>query len=126
MDTNGKVLSLAAVGLVTCVNGCAPQPRLENEPNIVADMRPEAVMVATGRGASDLKCQTTSAAVVDEMPIVEPQDEGWFESPSRARYTVAISGCGRQATYSVSCSERGQQCISSEEYEAVTADHRTR
>jgi predicted nucleic acid-binding Zn ribbon protein len=89
----------------------APPPR----GTLVDEMRPEAVTAAERRGSMDLGCATATSRVLQEAPIQEPQGTGWYEPPTRARYLVEISGCGKQATYSIACSDRGKQCISSDE-----------
>jgi hypothetical protein len=69
------------------------------------------VLAAQQRGASELDCPGATAEVLSKETIQEPQGTGWDEPPRRAEYTVAVFGCGKRTTYSVSCDKRQKGCV---------------
>jgi len=75
-------------------------------------MQPDAVRAAQGRASSALGCPSVAAEVLTKETIQESQITGWSETPHRAEYTIGVSGCGKRATYSVSCDNHqgGAQC----------------
>jgi hypothetical protein len=76
-------------------------------PQQLADkLQPSALRAAQQRGAADLGCPAATADVVSKETIQEAQGTGWYESPHRAAYTVAVAGCGKDTTYSVACGDR--------------------
>jgi hypothetical protein len=89
-----------------CVAGTL-QEKTEGGPAQLADtLQPEAVKVAQQRGASDLGCPTAATEVLRQETIQEVQTTGWYEPAHRAAYNVAVSGCGKRATYAVACDDR--------------------
>jgi hypothetical protein len=88
------------------VGACASAPEPE-EP-----LRPQAALAAQQRGASELACPSATSQVVRGETLQEPQGTGWYERPHRAEYTVNVSGCGKQTTYSVACDDRSKtHCV---------------
>ena len=69
-------------------------------------LQPSALRAAQQRGATELGCPAATANVVSKETIQEAQGTGWYESPHRAAYTVAVAGCGKHTTYSVACDDR--------------------
>jgi hypothetical protein len=82
---------------------CASQP-LEDA------LQPSAVKVAQERGASELGCPAATTEVVSKHAIEEPQTNGWYAFPRSAEYRIAVSGCGKQATYLVACNKFKSAC----------------
>jgi hypothetical protein len=66
-------------------------------------MQPEAVRVAQQLGSSEIACSAAASELLAKATIEEPGATGWYEFPHKAKYTVRISGCGKQQTYSVAC-----------------------
>jgi hypothetical protein len=48
----------------------------------------------------------TTTEVLRQETIEEPQGTGWYERAHRAAYSIAVSGCGKRATYAVACDDR--------------------
>jgi len=101
--TRSLTFSLLAVPALFC--GCAsgPQP--------AEALRSGAVTAAQQRGATELGCPAATAEVLSQQTIEEPQGTGWYETPHRAGYTVAVSGCGKRTTYAVTCDDRQKGCV---------------
>lgn len=98
-------LSVTTMWAVLCA--CAAQKDLKEE------MEPDAVKAAQEHGASQFACPATTAQVQSANTIEEPQGTGWYEPPRHAEYTIAVSGCGKGATYSVVCDSRNKDCVAS-------------
>lgn len=105
----GRLLTLtgapAAVAAVAMLGACASEPELSEQ------MQPDAVKAAQQHGSSEFACPVVSAEVVSRKTIEEPQGTGWYQPPRRAEYTVAVSGCGKQTTYLVSCDSLRKGCV---------------
>jgi hypothetical protein len=87
-------LGAVAVSAIDCAEAAV---------SIADAMQPEAVRVAESRGVSELACPTAASEVLMKQTLEEPGTTGWYEPPHNAKYTVRISGCGKQETYSVAC-----------------------
>ena len=98
------LVAICAPALVATQIGCASMHQPDEA------LLPAALAVAQQRGATELGCSTTTAEVKSKRTIEEPQATGWFEPPHRAAYTVAVAGCGQQATYAIGCDDREKQC----------------
>jgi hypothetical protein len=103
ITTPSFAFGLLAISALFC--GCA------SEPQPAEALLPGALRVAQQRGATELGCQSATAQVTNKETIQEPQGTGWYESPHRAEYTVAVSGCGKHATYAVACDDRQKDCV---------------
>ena len=103
--TNRMILGVAIVALVIWIAGCASPPAMVDE------LTPSAVQAAQRRGASELDCSTATSAVIHQEMPEEPQSARWYAPAARAHYTIATSGCGKEAMYRVTCDERSRQCI---------------
>jgi hypothetical protein len=66
-------------------------------------LQPEAVRLAQQRGAADLGCPAATTEVLKQATLEETQTTGWIEASHRAVYSIAVSGCGKHATYGVAC-----------------------
>jgi hypothetical protein len=76
-------------------------------PLLLADkLQPQAVGVAQQRGAADLGCPAATTQVLRKETIEDGQTTGWSEIPHLAAYSIAVSGCGKRATYAVACDDR--------------------
>ena len=105
--------SVACDERTSCVAGAASTASPSPPPPQLADtMQPDAVRAAQGRASSALGCPSVAAEVLTKETIQESQITGWSETPHRAEYTIGVSGCGKRATYSVSCDNHqgGAQC----------------
>jgi hypothetical protein len=92
------------------VSTASPPP---SSPQLADKMQPAALRTAQGRASSVLGCPSVTAEVLTKETISEAQITGWHEAPHRAEYTIGVSGCGKHATYSVSCDNQraGAECI---------------
>jgi len=95
----------SAVAVSAMLWACASQQELVDE------LQPDAIKAAQQYGSSQFACPAATAEVLRKETIQEPQGTGWYEPPHRAEYTVAVSGCGKRATYSVACDNRQKGCI---------------
>jgi hypothetical protein len=103
-----RVLTRPSATIMCAVlSACASQKDLKEQ------MQPDAVKAAQEHGASQFACPAATAQVQSASTIEEPQGTGWYELPHRAAYIVAVSGCGKSATYSVACDDRQKGCIAS-------------
>ena len=98
-----KLFALSAATLAAVLFGCASQP-LEDT------LQPSAVRAAQQRGAAALGCPEATGEVLSKHTGQEPQGNRWFEAPRRTEYTVAVSGCGKQTTFSVACNGSQNAC----------------
>ena len=73
-------------------------------------LQPEAVKVAQSRGAEELGCPAAEAQVSRRKVVEEGATTGWSDVPSRAEYTVIVSGCGKQKTYLATCNRWQKKC----------------
>jgi hypothetical protein len=73
-------------------------------------LQPSAVKVAQERGASELGCPAATTEVISKHAIEEPQTNGWYEFPRSAEYSIAVSGCGKQTAYLVTCNKYKSAC----------------
>jgi len=80
----------------------------EGATQLADKLQPDAVRVAQQRGAADLGCSTTTSEVLRQETIEEVQTTGWYEPPRRAVYSIAVSGCGKRATFAVACDNQKQ------------------
>jgi len=88
------------------VQAAAPPPR-----QFADELQPGAVQVARERGAAELECPAAAAQVLRQNTIEEPVTTGMYTPPYRAEYTVSVSGCGKGATYSVTCDDHRNRCV---------------
>jgi hypothetical protein len=95
--------ALRALATTAILFGCASQPLEEK-------LQPSAVEAAQQRGVSELACPEASTQVLSKRAVEEAQSTGWYEAPRRAEYTVGVSGCGKQATYLVTCNRFHSAC----------------
>lgn len=77
---------------------------------MLGKLQPEALRVAQARGAGELGCVGAGAQVLKREVVEEGATTGWSDIPSRAEYTVAVSGCGKQRTYLVTCDRWKESC----------------
>jgi hypothetical protein len=105
---------LSALSVLALVCACATQRDLAER------LQPEAIKAAQEHGGSQFACPATTAEVLSQKTLEEPQGTGWYEPPRRAEYTVAIAGCGKRETYSVACDSRNDKCIASSPASAAT------
>jgi hypothetical protein len=85
-----------------CVAGTV-QKQEGGRPQLADKLQPDAVRVAQQRGAADLGCPAATTEVLRQATLEELQTTGWSEAPHRAAYSIAVSGCGKRATYAVAC-----------------------
>jgi len=107
--TSGSVrpcCALSTVALCAILLGCSEVP-------VVEALQPHAVRVAQERGASQLECPAATTEVLAKQPIEEATTTGWYQPPHRAQYSIGVSGCGKSATYDVTCNSHGESCIAS-------------
>ena len=76
-------------------------------------LQPDALKIAQSRGAVELGCPAATGQVLKREVVEEGATTGWSDIPSRAEYTVTVSGCGKQATYLVACDRWGKGCMAS-------------
>jgi hypothetical protein len=101
-----KALTIKAVAVFATIYGCASKP-----PPAEA-LQPVAESAAQQRRAADLECPAATTEVLRQATIEEARTTGWYETPHRAAYSTAVSGCGKRATYPVACDERQKSvCI---------------
>ena len=80
-------------------------------PRQLADeLQPNATQAAQQRGSKELDCPAATVTVMRKETIEEAQTTGWYESPHRAGYSVAVTGCGKQTTYLVACNNKSKRC----------------
>ena len=103
MPMNKSCAFASAVTMTATLFGCASQP-------VEEELQPTALKVSQQRGASELGCPAATAEVLSKRAIQEAQSTGWYESPRRAEYTVAVAGCGKQTTYLVTCAKFRSAC----------------
>jgi hypothetical protein len=89
-----------------CVAGTLQKKTEGGPPQLADKLQPDAVRVAQQRGAADLGCPAATTEVLRQETIQEAQTTGWYETPHRAAYSVAVAGCGKRATYTVACDDR--------------------
>jgi hypothetical protein len=113
--------------LVTCdklgVCNAAPvsSAKTGSAPRTLADdLEPNAIQAAQQRGSKELECPAATATVTRKQTIEEAQTTGWYESPYRAGYAVAVTGCGKQTVYAVECDKRGNGCATGRLQQAAT------
>lgn len=119
--------------LVTCdkrrVCNAAPvsSAKTGSAPRTLADeLVPNAIQAAQQRGSQELECPGATATVSRKQTIEEAQTTGWYESPHRAGYTVAVTGCGKQTAYLVECDNHRTDCATGRLQEAAqTGSQRT-
>jgi hypothetical protein len=87
---------------------------------VVETLQGSAERVAQQRGSSELQCPEATTQVLGKEAIQEPQGTGWYEPPHRAAYTVGVSGCGKQASYSVTCDDRTSGCVANTPEKALS------
>ena len=98
-----KALTIAAAAVFGLLYGCAtPLPE--------ETLRSEALSAAQQRGAAEFECPAATGQIVSQETLQEPQGTGWYEPPHRAAYEVDVSGCGKRATYSLTCDDRQRSC----------------
>jgi len=85
-----------------------PRPHAE----LADQLRPDALLAAQQRGATDFGCPAATAEVQTQQTLEEPQGTGWYTPPRRAVYEVQVSGCGMHRGYLVACdtSQKGK-CV---------------
>lgn len=88
------VLALSAAG---CASG----------PPFIDQMQPTAVAKAERRAQFEMDCPTATSEVLNRQTL-EPLA---FGGPTRAQYTVGVSGCDQRMTVDVLCSENNNQCV---------------
>jgi hypothetical protein len=79
------------------------QKKEPGQPQLADKLQPEAMRLAQQRGAADLGCPAATTEVLKQATLEEAQTTGWTEAPHRAIYSIAVSGCGKRATYGVAC-----------------------
>jgi hypothetical protein len=95
-----------------CVAGTLQKKTEGGPPQLADKLQPDAVRVAQQHGAADLGCPAATTEVLRQETIEEAQTTGWYEIPHRAAYSIAVSGCGKRATYAVACDDREKSvCI---------------
>jgi hypothetical protein len=98
-----KALRVVAAAVFACLYGCATPLPAET-------LRSEALSDAQRRGVAEFECPAATGQIVREEVLQEPQGTGWYESPHRVAYQVDVSGCGKRATYSLTCDDRQRSC----------------
>ena len=107
-----KALTIVAAAIFASLFGCAtPLP--------VETLRSVALSAAQQRGAAEFECPAATGQIVNQETLPEPQGTGWAEYPHRAAYKVDVSGCGKRATYSLTCDDRQKSCALDPEARAV-------
>jgi hypothetical protein len=91
---------LAALSLAACASG----------PPFVERMEPDATAKALRRAQFELGCPSATGEVLNRQQL-EPL---LFGGPTRAQYTIGVSGCGKRVTVVVLCSENNDQCVEGE------------
>jgi hypothetical protein len=89
-----------SLGLSACASG----------PPFVDQMEPQATAMAVKRAQFDLECPAATGQVLNRQQL-EPLLAG---GPTRASYTIGVSGCGKQMSLAVICSENNNQCVEGE------------
>jgi hypothetical protein len=89
-----------SLGLSACASG----------PPFVDQMEPQATAMAVKRAQFDLACPAATGQVLNSQQL-EPLLVG---GPTRASYTIGVSGCGKQMSLAVLCSDNNNQCIEGE------------
>jgi hypothetical protein len=96
-----------------CVAGGLQQKTEGAPPDLADKLRPDAITAAHQHGSSALDCPAATTQVLRQETVQEPQGTGWYDPAHRALYTVAVSGCGKSATYLVACDTRKNGCVAS-------------
>jgi hypothetical protein len=91
--------------------GSQPSQAGSQGSQLADELQPGAVQAAQQRGSKELECPTATAKVNRKETVEEAQTTGWYELPYRALYTVTVSGCGKKATYLVSCNKKENHCV---------------
>lgn len=90
------------------------------------ELEPGAIQAAQQRASTELECPAATARVTRKQTIEEGQTTGWYDSPNRAGYTVAVTGCGKQTAYLVECDNRKTGCATARLQQAApTGSQRT-
>jgi hypothetical protein len=92
-----------------CVTGTFRKKAEGGPPQLADKLQPDAERVAQQQGAADLECPAATIEVLRQATIEEVQTTGWYEPPHHAAYSVAVSGCGKRATYAVACDDREER-----------------
>lgn len=92
--------SLAAA-LALLVGGCA------SGPPFVDQMQSTAMGKAERRGQFELSCQAATGQVINREELAPMA----FGGPTRAQYTIGVTGCGKKMTVVVLCSQNNNQCV---------------
>src|SRR5215469_2810331 len=95
-----KALTIMAVAVFATLHGCASKPPPAER------LQPVAVSAAQQRRAADLGCPAATTEVLRQETLEGAQTTGWYETPHRAVYSIAVSGCGMRATYAVPRDDR--------------------
>jgi hypothetical protein len=100
-----KALTFCAAVVLATVYGCA------SKPPPAEGLQSVALNAAQQRGAADLGCPAATAQILSKETIQEAQGTGWYEYPHKAAYKMDVSGCGKRTTYSLTCDDRQQSCV---------------
>ena len=92
-----------------CASVAFQKAAKHSAPQLADELQPAALAVAQQRGVSELACSAAVASVVRKETIEEPQTTGWYDPPHRALYRMNVAGCGKQATYLVSCDQQKKE-----------------
>jgi hypothetical protein len=84
---------VATLGLMAA--GCASPG-----PPFIDQMQPQAESMAARRGQLEMNCPAATGQVTSREMI---QPASFYVGLPHADYTVAVSGCGKKATYIVVC-----------------------
>ena len=93
--------SLPTLAVALVVTGCA------SGPPFIDQMQPEAVNMAVRRGQFEMQCPGATGQVISRETLQPLVQTFVYTGPSRAEYTVGVSGCGQNATYIVICPDNG-------------------
>jgi len=91
--------SIVAATMALTAAGCAAPG-----PPFIDQVQPEAVSMAVRRAQSDVNCPAATGQVISRETA---QPLSVYAGVPRAEYTVAVTGCGKNANYIVICPNDG-------------------
>jgi hypothetical protein len=96
-----KILATSLFGAITILSACSTTP-------LTTSMQPQAMETALTRARFDMQCPAATGQVLSSQniqPLVEPGP--WMRAGGieRAEFTVGVTGCGKQTTVVVICSQ---------------------
>ncbi len=95
-----RMFIVMAIVAVLLAAGCSAKSRMLDQ------KEPSAIAQTVSQAQADLSCPQVTARVFSRDMVMEPV-------PS-ARYGIGVTGCGKEAMYTVTCQEFGEdyrECI---------------